>query len=175
MVAIAGAGIPGLFQLAMEAQKKNASVAFTVEDWFSVKDQMAHLWPLHWQEVAVNRDQIKLDPDFDTYAAFANAGMLHIVVARKDGEVIGYHFSVVRPHLHYRQSLSAFTDIYFISPEYRTGRTPLRLFQFVEKTLKERGVQKMFTGTKLSLDAGPLFEHMGWTETERLYIKVLED
>lgn len=154
-------------------QKKSVAVTFAVEGWFAVKDEMSHLWPDHWQEVAVNKEQIKLDPDLDTYAAFANAGMLHIVVARKEGEVIGYHFSIVRPHLHYRQSLSAFTDIYYIAPQYRTGRTPLRLFEYVEKTLKARGVQKMFTGTKLSLDAGPLFEHMGWTETERLFVKMI--
>lgn len=148
-------------------------ITFAVEDWFAVKDEMSHLWPDHWQEVAVNKDAIKLDPDFDTYATFANNGMLHIVVARKEGQIVGYHFSVVRPHLHYRQSLSAFTDIYYIAPAHRTGRTPLRLFQFVEKTLEARGVQKMFTGTKLSLDAGPLFEHMGWTETERLFVKMI--
>lgn len=147
-------------------------ITYAVEDWFSVKDEMSHLWPDHWQEVAVNKDAIKLDPDFDTYATFANNGMLHIVVARRAGEIVGYHFSVVRPHLHYRQSLSAFTDIYYIAPKHRTGRTPMRLFQFVEQTLKARGVQKMFTGTKLSLDAGPLFEHMAWTETERLYVKM---
>lgn len=146
-------------------------ITYAVENWFDVKDQMAHLWPIHWAEVATNREQIALDPDFETYAMFANAGVLHIVVARKDGEVIGYHFSLVRPHLHYRQSLSAFTDIYFISPEHRVGRVPLRLFEFVEKTLKARGVQKLFTGTKLSLDAGPLFKHMGWTPTETLYTK----
>lgn len=148
-------------------------VTYAVEDWFAVRDQMAPLWPQHWEEVAVNRDLIPLDPDLACYDLMANAGMLHIVVARKEGEVIGYHFTIVKPHLHYRQSLSAFTDIYFLAPQYRTGRTPLRLFEFVEKTLKARGVQKMFTGTKLSLDAGPLFEKMGWTETERLYIKVL--
>jgi len=148
-------------------------ITFAVEDWFSVKDEMSHLWPDHWQEVAVNKDAIQLDPDFDTYATFANSGMLHIVVARKEGEIVGYHFSVVRPHLHYRRSLSAFTDIYYLAPKHRTGRTPLRLFQFVEQTLKARGVQKMFTGTKLSLDAGPLFEHMGWTETERLFVKMI--
>ena len=148
-------------------------ITFAVEDWFAVKDEMSHLWPDHWQEVAVNKDAIHLDPDFDTYATFANSGMLHIVVARKEGEIVGYHFSVVRPHLHYRRSLSAFTDIYYIAPKHRTGRTPMRLFQFVEQTLKSRGVQKMFTGTKLSLDAGPLFEHMGWTETERLFVKMI--
>lgn len=148
-------------------------ITYAVEDWFAVRDQMAPLWPKHWEEVAVNRDLIPLDPDFDSYDALARSGALHIVVARKAGEVVGYHFTIVKPHLHYRQSLSAFTDIYYIAPQYRTGRTPLRLFEFVEKTLKARGVQKMFTGTKLSLDAGPLFEKMGWTETERLYIKVL--
>lgn len=147
--------------------------AFAVENWFDVKDQMAQLWVEHWKEVAVNQAEIPLNPDFDTYAAFANAGMLHIVVARKDGEVVGYHFSVVRPHLHYKQSLSAFTDIYFLAPAHRTGRTPLRLFEYVEKTLKAKGVEKLFTGTKLSLDAGPLFKHMGWTPTETLYTKFI--
>ena len=150
-------------------------VTFAVEDWFDVKAETAHLWPEHWAEVAVNRDQIKLDPDFDTYDHMARGGMLHIVVARSEGKPIGYHYTIVRPHLHYRQSLSGFTDIYWLAPEYRTGRTPLRLFQFVEKTLKARGVQKLFTGTKLSLDAGPLFEFMGWTETERLFIKMIGD
>ena len=148
-------------------------ITFAVENWFDVMDQMAPLWPAHWEEVALNRDKIPLDPDFDAYGAMQNAGMLHIVVARKEGAVVGYHFTIVKPHLHYRRSLSGFTDIYYIAPDHRTGRTPLRLFQFVEKTLKARGVEKLFTGTKTSLDAGPLFEHMGWKETERLYTKFI--
>ena len=148
-------------------------VTFAVEDWFDVKSQMEHLWPAHWEEVAINKDKIPLDPDFDAYGAMASAGMLHIVVAREMGAVVGYHFTIVKPHLHYRRSLSGLTDIYYIAPQYRAGRIPLRLFEFVEKTLKARGVEKLFTGTKLSLDAGPLFEHMGWTETERLYTKFI--
>jgi len=148
-------------------------VTYEVEDWFEVRHEMEPLWFRHWDEVAVNKDAIPLDPDFDSYDFMARNGMLHIVVARKEGEVIGYHFTIVKPHLHYKTSLSGLTDIYYISPEFRSGRTPLRLFQFVEKTLKARGVQKLFTGTKKSLDAGPLFEFMGWTETERLYIKMI--
>lgn len=150
-------------------------VTYAVEDWFAVQAEMAPLWKLHYEEVALNRDVIKLDPDFDMYDAMARNGQLHIVVARKAGAVVGYHFTIVRPHLHYRNSLSGMTDIYYIAPAYRTGRTPLRLFEFVEKTLKARGVQKLFTGTKLSLDAGPLFEKMGWKESERLFIKVIGD
>lgn len=148
-------------------------ITFAVEDWFEVRGQMAIHWPEHWAEVALNKDTIPLDPDFDSYDMHANSGVLHIVVARKQGAVVGYHVSIVRPHLHYRRSLSAFTDVYYVAPQYRTGRTPLRLFEFVEKTLKARGVQKIFTGTKLSLDAGPLFKHMGWTPTETLFTKYI--
>jgi hypothetical protein len=148
-------------------------ITYAVEDWFEVREEMAPLWVKHWEEVALNRDKMPLSPDFDNYDTMNRLGMLHIVVARKAGEIVGYHFTIVRPHLHYVTTLCGQTDIYFIAPDHRTGRTPLRLFQFVEQTLTARGVQKMFTGTKLSLDAGPLFEHMGWTETERLFVKMI--
>ncbi|MBB4226023.1 hypothetical protein [Variovorax guangxiensis] len=148
-------------------------ITFAVEDWFDVRDHMAHLWPSHWAEVAMNRDTIRLEIDFDSYNQHAATGALHIVVARKSGEVIGYHVSLVRPHLHYKSSLSAFTDVYYIAPPHRTGRTPMRLFEFVERSLKARGVEKLFTGTKLSLDAGPLLQHLGWVPTEMLYTKYI--
>jgi hypothetical protein len=150
-------------------------ITYAVEDWFEVREEMAPLWVKHWEEVALNRDKMPLSPDFDNYDTMNRLGMLHIVVARKAGEIVGYHFTIVRPHLHYVTTLCGQTDIYFIAPDHRTGRTPLRLFQFVEKTLKERGVKKLFTGTKLSLNAGPLFEFMGWHPTEMLYTKYIGD
>lgn len=158
-----------------EHTDKASPYAYSVEDWFDVKDEMSPLWLSHWNEVAINKDHIPLDPDFDAYDAMANAGMLHIVVARKAGEIIGYHFNIIRPHLHYKMSKSAFCDIYYISPKHRAGRIPFRMFMYVEETLRAKGVQKAFTGTKLSLDAGPLFEKMGWFETERLYTKMLKE
>lgn len=150
-------------------------VTYAVEDWFEVRHEMEPLWFRHWDEVALNKDKMPLSPDFANYDAMEQLGMLHIVVARKEGEIIGYHFTLVRPHLHYVTTLCGMTDIYYIDPEHRTGRTPLRLFQFVEKSLKDRGVKKLFTGTKLSLDAGPLFEFMGWHPTETLYTKYIGD
>lgn len=150
-------------------------ITYEVEAWSDVKAEMAPLWVKHWEEVALNRDKMPLAPDFANYDAMEQLGMLHIVVARKEGQIVGYHFTIVRPHLHYVTTLCGQTDIYYIAPDHRTGRTPLRLFQFVEKTLKARGVKKLFTGTKLSLDAGPLFEFMGWHPTETLYTKYIGD
>lgn len=150
-------------------------VTYQVEDWFDCVAEMKLLWPLHWEEVALNRDKIPLEPDMDSYEAYAKAGALHVVTIRADGKIVGYHVSVVRPHLHYKSSLSAFVDMYYLHPDFRQGMTGVRLFKEVEKSLKARGVQKMFTGTKLSLDMGRIFERLGWHETERLYTKYIGD
>jgi len=149
------------------------ATTFHVEAWSQFKRESAHLWPRHWEEIALDRDRIKLNIDYAQYDWLDAQGALHVVAARSDGSIIGYHLSIIRPHLHYADSLSAFTDVYFVAPEFRKGRTGLKLFQFVEKTLKARGVQKMFTGTKLHHDMGRLFERLGWRETERLYTKVI--
>ena len=134
---------------------------------------MKPLWPAHWEEVAMNKNEIKLNPDFKTYEQYQIDGSLHIVVMREDGELAGYHISIVKPHLHYLQSLSAFTDVYYVSPKHRKGRAGLRLFQEVEKTLKARGVQKIFTGTKKHLDMSRLLEYLGYKSTETLFTKLL--
>lgn len=150
-------------------------ITFMVEPWSSVWPELQPHWNAHWEEVAVNKDKFGLDIDFEAYADYERRGCLHVVVARDAGKVIGYHLSIVRPHLHYKQTLNAFTDVYYIAPPYRKGSVGIKLFREVEKTLKARGVVKMFTGTKLSLDRGRIFEHLGWSETERLYTKWIGD
>jgi GNAT superfamily N-acetyltransferase len=150
-------------------------ITYAVEQWPDVWREASALWQEHWEEIALNRDAIPLDPDIDALNAFHASGALHIVIARCDGAIIGYHASIVRPHIHYRRSLSAFTDLYFIRKEHRRGMVGVNLFREVERSLRARGVQKMFTGTKLSLDMGRIFERLGWTETERLYTKFIGD
>ncbi len=148
-------------------------ITFSVESWFEVVEEMKPLWPAHWEEVAMNKDEIKLNPDFKTYEQYQTDGALHIVVMRENGALVGYHISIVRPHLHYLQSLSAFTDVYYVSPKHRKGLAGIRLFQEVEKSLKARGVQKIFTGTKKHLDMSKLFEYLGYKSTETLFTKLL--
>lgn len=149
------------------------TATYAVENWFEALAEMQALWPLHWDEVAMDKESIPLDPDYQAYAALANSGSMHLLVARQAGKMIGYHVSVVRGHLHYKTSLSSFTDMYFIHPDYRKGMVGVKLFKEAEKTLKARGVQKMSIGTKVSLDMSRIFERLGWTETERLYTKFI--
>jgi GNAT superfamily N-acetyltransferase len=143
-------------------------------------EPFAQAWPeaqsllgLHWREIARDRDLIELAPMVDAYQALDASGQLLIVTMRISGNLVGYHASFIKPHLHYARSLTAFTDIFFIHPDHRRGRNAFRLFQAVEAQLKARGVQRMFASCKLSLDLLPLFTALGWTEIERNFSKVL--
>jgi hypothetical protein len=148
-------------------------ITFQVEPWDQFWPYMGELNQAHWLEVATNQDVIKLKVDFVAYRHFENTGQLHVVTVRKDGELAGYHISIVRPHLHYRDSLTAYTDVYFIVKGVRNYRTFSGLLDEVERTLAKRGVQKMFTGTKRSLNMGPIFVRKGWTHSEDTYIKLI--
>lgn len=146
---------------------------YAVEDYRDVEHELAALWEEHRDEVGADKGLFELAPDSDRYREAARTGVAHLVVCRYDGVVIGYHCCFVRPHLHYKHSLTAFTDVFFIKKEYRIGRVGIRLFKYVEETLEQRGVQRIYTGTKLSLDIGAILSHMGYNPIERIYTKVL--
>lgn len=151
------------------------SVQFAIETIDQVLDDMAWLWDIHWQEIALDRAKVPLNPDVDTFRALEDAGLLLIVTARDGEKMVGYHVSIVRPHLHYKQSLTAYADMYFIHPDYRQGMTGVRLFKYLEERLRERGVERIYQGTKLHKDVGRLFERLDYKETERLYVKFIGD
>lgn len=151
------------------------ALTYQVESWSSCRKEMEPLWPLHWEEVAGDKDKITLNVWFEAYDQLEALDQLHIVTIRDDGVLVGYHWSIVRPHLHYRDSLTAFTDIYYLKESHRKGYNGIKLFKFVEKTLKEKGVQKMYTASKVSKDKSNIFELLDWKRTEVVYTKYIGD
>lgn len=148
-------------------------LTYTTEPWPAALNDIEEHWPQHWAEVALHRDKIVLAPNYGEYARLHETGQLHVTVARDLGWCVGYLTAIVRPHLHYAHSLSAFYDLYYIVPSHRVWMNGANLFAAAEKALKARGVERLFTGTKLSKDAGKIFEHSGWEPAERLFVKYI--
>lgn len=144
---------------------------FTRERWVDVEQDIQNIQSLHWEEIAVNKSHIPLDPDWELYRTLDAKGFLCPIIVRVDGRVVGYYISVVKSHPHYRSTLFGFLDSFFILPEYRKGTLGLKLFVEMEKVMREFGVQCLHSGMKIHHDVGPVFERLGWTPIEVMWTK----
>ena len=148
---------------------------FAQEHWRKIEPEIAHLARMHWQEVAVNKDRIKLDLDCGLYRALDDNGSLHITTARVEGELVGYYAMVVRTHPHYRTTVFGFLDSYFLLPEYRNVSAGLELFEAMESAMKKAGAVCLISGFKLHNGLAPVFDRLGWTPIETMYSKYIGD
>ena len=158
-----------------EAFDEQAQVEFQIEHWLDILPELRQLFDAHWKEIALNHDAVPLDIDYEQYETVARSGELHVVTARRDGWLIGYHISVIRPHPHYKSTLHCLTDVFYLKPEYRHGMTGYKLLKFFRETVKTKGVKKIFMSTKLAIDIDPLLRRLGFTMTERLYSVVFDE
>jgi hypothetical protein len=80
-------------------------ISFQQESLVTTKEDARPLLEKHWEEIALNKDVIKLNPDWDAYADLEDAGILKIFTARSDGKLIGYFVVFVKAHIHYKDHL----------------------------------------------------------------------
>ena len=131
--------------------------------------------PIHWEELALHKEKVPLDPQYNVYLERDAQGGVILVTAREDGKLIGYFVGFIAPGLHYQTCLTCTMDIFYVHPDHRGGGTGYHLFKSAEKELKRRGVQRLFVGSKLHKDASWLFEKLGYEEVERYYSAWLGD
>lgn len=148
-------------------------MTFCVESLTQSLETMKPLFPLHWQELALNQDKVPLDPQYDVYLARGKLGEVLFVAGRDAGELIAYFVGFVARGLHYKTCLTLTMDIFWVRPEYRGRSAGIRLFKTVEAEAKRRGVERVFMGSKLHKDSGWLFERLGYSPVETYYSKWL--
>lgn len=148
-------------------------ITFQLERWAGFYANGQKLFYDHWRELALNQDEIPIDIDVEGYQRLEDLGILMILTARADGELIGYVLSFLMPHLHYKSSgPMCMTDMYYVRPEFRHGVGALMFLRW-ERELKQRGIKKAITSTKVHQDHSQLFLKLGWTHSDNTFVKVL--
>lgn len=148
-------------------------LSFLVESLTDHLEEMKPLFPEHWKELALNQDEVPLDPQYDIYLARDARGEVLFVAGRNDGELCAYFVGFIAPGLHYKTCRTLTMDIFWVKPEHRGKSAGLRLFKAVEQEGRRRGVQRMFVGSKLHKDASWLFERLEYTAVETYFSKWL--
>jgi GNAT superfamily N-acetyltransferase len=148
-------------------------ITFAVESLTEHLEEMKPLFPLHWEELALDKGNVPLDPQYDIYLRRDEHGEVLFVAGRELGLLVGYFVGFIAPGLHYKTCLTLTMDIFYVHPDYRGRGAGLQLFKAVEQEAKRRGVQRMFMGSKLHRDTNWLFEKLGYTPVETYYSKYL--
>ena len=144
-----------------------------VEPFASCIGEIRPHLPRHWAELALDKEHVPLDPDCDRYEKMDAAGQLCMVTLRAQGQLVGYCCMMVSPELHYRTTLGARMDVFWLAPEYRGRMGGVRLFKAVEAELRRRGVKRAFMGSKLHRDSSRLFEALGYRPMEMWFSKYI--
>jgi hypothetical protein len=140
------------------------------------QDCFAEAKPLleaHWQEVAHFPDQ-PLDPDWDSYRAIEDAGLVRAYTIRVEHELAGYALFFVRPNLHATATLTAVQDILYVTPSLR-ARFGRAFIAWCDRRLHDEGVQVVCHGVpERNKNFGPLLEHLGYERINTVYARRLD-
>lgn len=144
---------------------------FDTEAFAGIKRQIEPLIKRHWEEIALNKDAIKLNPDWKEYARLSDSGALRIYTAREDGELVGYFVVIVSKSIHYKDHLFANNDIIFIDKEHRKGTAGIRLIKYAVEQLEAEGITLININTKVHQAFDVVLERQGFNLIERVYSK----
>ena len=133
----------------------------------------APLLEMHYQELTLNKDAVKLKPMLENYRQIERTGKLAVYTARDDGALVGYGVFFVAPHIHYADTVVAMNDVLFLHPAHRRGSMGTRLIKFCEQALRARGAHKIAWHIKLSLDWSPILARLGYATEEITVAKLL--
>lgn len=146
---------------------------FALENIANVRREIEPLLEQHYKEIALNKDIIKLNPDWRAYAQLDAINGLRIYTARKDGKLMGYFVVIVSRSLHYKDHLFANNDVIFLTKTARKGLTGMKLVKYAIASLKAEGVTKLHVNTKMHQPFDPIMERLGFEEIEAVFSKVL--
>ena len=150
-------------------------IKYQQEFLITCADEAKELIQLHWEEIALNKVSIKLNPDWKAYEFLEKEGKLKVFTARDDGNLVGYFVVLVGTNLHYKDHVFAENDVLYLHQDYRKGYTGIKLIKFAEKCLKDDGVSIIKVNTKVHKPFDIIMDRLDYNLIERVYTKYLGD
>lgn len=152
------------------------AITFQIERWADYARDAAPLWREHYDEIAADKDRMKMAPDAARFEALDAGGQLLITTARRDGRMIGYVVMILAVHMHYAETPCVFEDAYFLSPSERRGEglnfrahVGVRLIEAAIENAKAAGAKKLFFHTKEIRSVAVILKRLGMKKCDELY------
>ena len=131
------------------------------------------LFEEHYEEIARNKQIMKLKPDEETYRQMEEMHRIFILSARQDDVLIGYSVNFVFNHLHYADLKLAQNDLLYIKKEMRGSRAGLRLIKETETHATSLGCKLMLWHAKENTTLSAILPRLKYGVQDIIYSKEL--
>ena len=131
------------------------------------------LFEEHYEEIARNKEVMKLKPDKKAYRNLEEANQIFILSAWQDDVLIGYSVNFVLNHPHYADLLLAQNDLLYIKKEMRGSRAGLRLIKETETHATSLGCKLMLWHAKENTALGAILPRLKYGVQDIIYSKEL--
>ena len=131
------------------------------------------LFEEHYEEIALNKQVMKLKPDKKAYRNLEQANQLFILSAWQDNDLIGYSVNFVLNHPHYADLVLAQNDLLYIKKEMRGSRAGLRLIKETEIHATSLGCKLMLWHAKEKTSLSAILPRLKYGVQDIIYSKEL--
>lgn len=111
-------------------------------------------------------------PNTELYRLLEANGVLHTIVARKRGQMIGFVVVLITPNAHYSQ-LMAVTESFFVHPDHRKGGVGLNLLDEAQVLAKQKGATCIFLSAPVQSRLDRVMQRKDWKHTNQVYFRRL--
>ena len=146
-----------------------------IESFRECIPEMKKIIYTHHEELALFRDLMPLDPDWDEYVRREDRGALFLTTVRRDSVIVAYYIAQVAPGFHYKSTFTGTQDICYVVPQERNRGLAIPLFRCTEKELRRRGVKVWYSGYKTHNPLGmpELLNAFGFIPADVYMVKAL--
>lgn len=135
-------------------------VDFALEPLITAQPDIDRMLPAQWAHTGDSEVQCK--PNWNLYRQLNERGAAFLVMARQDGEAVGYLAAFVYPHPNAMGELKAEIPTYYVKEGPIRALVLSRMVDFTLEQLSARGVFKVDIETSAEHSAGRLWELKGF-------------
>ena len=137
------------------------------------REEAEELMKLDWNEIDHPAKGTEFLIDWVTYQKLEDMGGLKVFTARSGKALVGYFSVAISPSLNSKSVVNVVSDAFYLHPEYRKGFAGVKLFKFVEKCLKEDGLNNLVVTSTEAYPIDNFLTRLGYSKAETLYQKEL--
>lgn len=127
----------------------------------------------HWEEVALSKDLMVLDPNWAKYELLEAGGGLVSVGAFIEGVLVGYSVGLVTGHLHYKGLVYYQNDALFVAADHRRSSVGFGLIAASEEAAAAMGAKMVCWHAKKGTALDRLLEARHYAVQDIIYSRRL--